>query len=139
MTEFCLQFRKNNKIGIFCISTKHAELRTRNTDWLSRKQDNVFRSKKSKGCQNQLRSPIALAVTMRKLLFYSEGTISPACSMTRKMYFVFDEMIMMSVLYKTSIIHAYFNLYSASSLKQYVSDLGQVCGFLRVLRFPPKN
>jgi hypothetical protein len=53
------------------------------------------------------------------------------------MYFLFDEMIMMSVLYETSIIHAYLNFYSASSLKQYVSDLRQVCGFLWVLRFPP--
>jgi hypothetical protein len=41
ITEFCLQFRKNNKIGIFCISAKHTALRRKSKDWLAWNRDNV--------------------------------------------------------------------------------------------------
>ena len=32
---------KDHKIGIYCFSTKHAALRSKNKDWLARNQDNV--------------------------------------------------------------------------------------------------
>jgi hypothetical protein len=34
---------KDYEIGICCFSTKHAALRSKNKDWLSRNQNNVFR------------------------------------------------------------------------------------------------
>ena len=33
---------KDYKIGLYCFSAKHAALRSKSKDWLTRNQDNVF-------------------------------------------------------------------------------------------------